>query len=68
MKEEAKEAGSKAATTTISFLGGLGAPLAFGLSFSMWHGFWYAVLAALGSWYYVFYHIFTYGFPLIRRY
>jgi hypothetical protein len=57
-----------AANTTVSALGSLGTPLAATLSYHMYHRFWLAVGHGLLSWYYVFYHMFTYGLPIIHRY
>jgi hypothetical protein len=55
-------------TNTVNLTTGIGSALAATLSYHMWHGFWLAVGHALCSWYYVFYHLFTYGFPVIHRY
>jgi len=59
---------SSTATTTVNLASGFGAALAASLSYHMWHGFWLAVGHAFCGWYYVFYHLFTYGFPVIHRY
>jgi hypothetical protein len=64
----AKGSNDSNVTITVNIANGIGAALAAGLSYHMWHGFWLALGHAFCGWYYVFYHIFTYGFPIIRRY
>ena len=49
-------------------LGGIGAAAAGVLSYCKWHSFWLAVGHTFLGWLYVFYHLFTYGFPVIHRY
>jgi hypothetical protein len=55
-------------TNTGLGLAGLGDLLAATLSYCKWHSFWLAVGHFFLGWIYVFYHVFTYGLPIIRRY
>jgi hypothetical protein len=61
----AKSSSSSSATIN---LGGLGAAWAAALSYCKWHSLWLAVGHSLLGWIYVFYHLITYGFPIIHRY
>jgi hypothetical protein len=56
------------ANAAVNTFGGVGAGLAAALSYHMYHGFWLAVGHFLLGWIYVFYHLFSYGLPLIKRY
>lgn len=50
-------------STTVSFFGSIGFPLAAALSYVKWGGFWLAVGHGLLGWLYVFYYLLKYGIP-----
>lgn len=55
------------ANETSSIIGSFGAVFASVLSYVKWHSVGYAILHFLCGWFYVFYHILTYGWPHIPK-
>lgn len=52
---------SSSSSACVSFLGSIGFPLAFALSYVKWGGFWLAVGHGLCGWIYVFYFVLKYS-------
>ena len=58
---------SSSNTSSTSFLGAFGAPLAAVMSYVKWHSLGYAFLHFCCGWFYVIYYVLTYGLPHIPK-